>query len=316
MATNKIKKETKKILLTEYFVLLIKRKRETDNHSTADLYRATNNWLAKFKKGQIPMLRDITPEFVDDFFSYLQSKKHLKINTIISYVFNFRAMYNTAVRERIVHPRINPFAHLSLRKEETPKRAIPKKNLEDICKLDLKQEPKLALSADLCVFSFLACGIPFVDLANLTNQNIIGNDIVYNRKKTGTQIRISITEGMEYLINKYKGQNGDYLFPILLNGSETQHEEYKSILFEYNSNLKELGSKMSIPINLTSYVIRHTWATEALRKHIPIAIISQALGHTSEKTTRYYLAQLDQSELSNANQLVTGSVDSILMKIA
>lgn len=73
---------------------------------------------------------------------------------------------------------------------------------------------------------------------------------------------------------------------------------------------------LNMPIPLTSYVIRHSWATEALRQHIPIAVISQALGHSSERTTRYYLDQLDQSELDEANALITGSVENILLNRA
>lgn len=164
----------------------------------------------------------------------------------------------------------------------------------------------------MCIFSFLSCGMPFVDLAHLTQKNIIGAEIVYNRIKTGTLIRIRITEGMKHLLNKYKGRNATYLFPILTKGDKTTHEEYKLCLLNYNTNLKEIGEMLGILTPLTSYVIRHSWATEALRKYTPIAVISQALGHTSEKTTRFYLDQLDQSELDQANALITNAVDTIL----
>lgn len=73
---------------------------------------------------------------------------------------------------------------------------------------------------------------------------------------------------------------------------------------------------LTTSIQLTSYVIRHSWATEALKRHTPVAVISQALGHTSEKTTRYYLDQLDQSELDQANALITKSIDCLLKKSA
>nr|WP_046148794.1 tyrosine-type recombinase/integrase [Parabacteroides sp. HGS0025] len=64
------------------------------------------------------------------------------------------------------------------------------------------------------------------------------------------------------------------------------------------------------------HLARHTWATEALRQNIPVAVISQALGHTSEKTTRIYLAQLDQSVLNKANEAVTKEVGDSIMKRA
>lgn len=84
----------------------------------------------------------------------------------------------------------------------------------------------------------------------------------------------------------------------------------------YNTMLKEIGEQLAFPSKLTSYVARHTWATEALRQNIPVAVISQALGHTSEKTTRIYLAQLDQSVLNKANEAVTKEVGDSIMKRA
>lgn len=83
----------------------------------------------------------------------------------------------------------------------------------------------------------------------------------------------------------------------------------RAILRSYNNSLKKIGRALSRPIHLTSYVFRHTWATNALRKQVPLSIISQALGHTSEKTTRFYLASLEQSELNRANARVTEEVD-------
>lgn len=311
MGKNRMTEQASKKLLYNYFQQLIERKRMAGRHSTADLYRATTNWVKRFAKERLLVLNEIDTTFVDKFHTYLQSQK-LKANSIVSYMCNFRAMYNMAVRERIIHPRVHPFSNLTLHKEKTAKRAISGKEIEKICLLDLQNRADLSLTADMCIFSFLSCGMPFVDLSHLTQKNIIGDEIVYNRIKTGTLIRIRITEGMKHLLNKYKGRNATYLFPILTKGDKTTHEEYKLSLLNYNTNLKEIGEMLGILTPLTSYVIRHSWATEALRKYTPIAVISQALGHTSEKTTRFYLDQLDQSELDQANALITNAVDTIL----
>jgi len=52
---------------------------------------------------------------------------------------------------------------------------------------------------------------------------------------------------------------------------------------------------------LSSYVSRHTWATLALRKGIPVEVISESMGHENENTTRIYLASLGQSVVDKAN---------------
>ena len=57
---------------------------------------------------------------------------------------------------------------------------------------------------------------------------------------------------------------------------------------------------------LTCYVARHTWASIAKSKNIPISVISEAMGHDSESTTRIYLASLDTSVIDKANKLIIG----------
>ena len=62
------------------------------------------------------------------------------------------------------------------------------------------------------------------------------------------------------------------------------------------------------PVTLTTYVARHTWASIAKSKNISISIISEAMGHDSENTTRIYLASLDTSIVDKANKLILKSL--------
>ena len=71
-----------------------------------------------------------------------------------------------------------------------------------------------------------------------------------------------------------------------------------------NKKLKLIGEKIGLNIPLTTYVARHGWASIAKYQNIPIATISEALGHESEKTTRIYLASLDTSAVNNANSQI------------
>ena len=56
------------------------------------------------------------------------------------------------------------------------------------------------------------------------------------------------------------------------------------------------------------YIARHGWASIAKSKNIPISVISEAMGHELEKTTRIYLASLDTSDVDNANLLIINSL--------
>lgn len=58
----------------------------------------------------------------------------------------------------------------------------------------------------------------------------------------------------------------------------------------------------------TSYKARHAWASIAKSKNISISIISEAMGHDSENTTRIYLASLDTSMVDKANNLIIAAL--------
>ena len=75
-----------------------------------------------------------------------------------------------------------------------------------------------------------------------------------------------------------------------------------------NSKLKKLGKQIGLPIPLTSYVARHAWASIARSKNIPLATISEAMGHDSESTTRIYLASLDTSVVDKANSIILNTL--------
>ncbi|WP_455634816.1 tyrosine-type recombinase/integrase [Parabacteroides sp.] len=299
--------------LLAYATRLIEARRQEGRHNTADLYRTTRNRVRRFMNNKELDLRRITPDWVARFAASLRAEG-LRPNSVRTYLSNLRAIYHQACREGLI-PRqsLSPFEGQLPRKERGESRALDEKTLGKIAALRLEgpdREHELAL--DLARFSLLACGMPFVDLVRLTRDNIQGDELVYRRKKTGALIRVGITPAMRGLIGKYAVKGSRYLFPVLPTDRAVGHEEYKALLRSYNRTLTEIGASLSTPVRLTSYTMRHSWATNAYRKHIPLSIISQALGHTSEQTTRHYLAALDQSELNRANEQVTGEFERLL----
>jgi len=221
-------------------------------------------------------------------------------------------MYNRALPFGRGRQERSPFAGLRLKREETRKRAVPVEVIKEIAALDLKSEPKKQLAIDLALFSFMACGIPFVDIVHLTGENLVENGTVlqYHRQKTGAFIQMEVTSGMQMLIDRYKDEERRYLFPVL--PEDATHEQYKSCLATENRYLKEISVMLDLPETLTTYSFRHAWASEAYRLHVAIGVISQALGHTSEKTTRIYLQKFDVSEIAKANRQVSEAVGGCL----
>lgn len=60
-------------------------------------------------------------------------------------------------------------------------------------------------------------------------------------------------------------------------------------------------------LNIT-YTARHTWATTARNKNVPLSIISAGMGHSSEKTTLIYLTKIDNSIIDEVNKAIIDSI--------
>ena len=54
----------------------------------------------------------------------------------------------------------------------------------------------------------------------------------------------------------------------------------------------------------TYYKARHSWASIAKNKNIPLSVISESMGHNSENTTKIYLTSLSQDTIDNANKTI------------
>lgn len=76
----------------------------------------------------------------------------------------------------------------------------------------------------------------------------------------------------------------------------------KESIHKNNSQLSTLNFQLS------THVSRHSWATIARRERVPLVVISEGLGHTSEKTTAVYLASFDRKVLDRAAQKVSAAV--------
>ena len=67
---------------------------------------------------------------------------------------------------------------------------------------------------------------------------------------------------------------------------------------------KAIGKELGLSLPLTMYTSRHSWASIAKSKNVPLSVISEGMGHDSEATTRIYLASLDNMAVDKANSLI------------
>lgn len=286
-----------------YTARIIEDLKKSGNYGTAIAYRSAMNKINLFLNGQHTHFEDIDYKFISDFEIFLKSNG-AKTNTVNFYLRILKAIYNRALNEGVVSGEKHPFRGVVLRSAKSVKKAIDKDTIKQIAELDLSAEPYLEASRDIFLFSFYARGMPFVDCAFLERSNISDGNIIYYRHKTNQKLQIKIEKPLQQIIERYSKLK-DFVLPILSKENpKPLYDQYRGALRQHNKRLKIIGERIGMDRTLSSYVSRHSWATIAKYHGIPLSVISEGLGHSSERTTYNYLAELDPSVLNAANEVV------------
>lgn len=126
----------------------------------------------------------------------------------------------------------------------------------------------------------------------------------YRRRKTGQMMFIRWEDCMERIVSRYARPESPFLLPIITSAGSGARQQYLNMSHRINFELKTLGQAMSLTVPLTMYVARHTWANAARQSMIPLSVISEGMGHSSEKTARIYLSSLDADLIDIANRKI------------
>ena len=108
---------------------------------------------------------------------------------------------------------------------------------------------------------------------------------------------------MAEIVGKYHKEGSAFLLPIIT-GQGNERRQYINALHLVNKRLKALSEMLRLQRPLTMYVARHSWASAAKAKNVPLAVISEGMGHDSEATTQIYLASLETSVVDKANKKI------------
>ncbi len=284
---------------------LSQQKRELGKIRTATNYMVAYRSFAGFlrqRNGSTALpLNDVTPRLIVEYENYLLSVRGVQRNSSSAYLRIIRAAYYKLTADKRGQDS-NPFAPVYTGVDRTIKRSVGIPAIRRLNELTLNKWG-LRLSRDLFLFSFYARGIAFIDLAQLTQNNVQKGRLTYIRSKTRQLLSVKIENPMLTIIDRYARINAPYLFPIL-HSSHFNQQEYDKALRTYNNHLHHLGFLIGCPTTLSSYVARHSWATTAKRLNVATRVISESMGHTDETTTQIYLDSLDLDKLDTANRKI------------
>ena len=285
----------------DYMRELIEQLRLQGRYGTAKNYEKALHVFTKFMGSNEFPLAAISSRTIAEFNSYLLRRGLLR-NSISFYMRILKAVYNKAVRQRLIEQTF-PFSEVYTGVDVTRKRAIDEPLLSRLNSMELPSGTTLALARDIFIFSYCARGMAFVDVAYLLKADYVNGVINYTRRKTGQLLVVKVEPNMQRIIERNASPTSRYLFPILTSDDSAEaYQQYLAALNNYNYHLGRLSLLLHSGCKLTSYTARHSWATAARNHNVPLSVISAGMGHTSEQTTRIYLAALDNSVIDEANK--------------
>ncbi len=294
---------------------IIQELRNSGKWGTAHVYRSASSAFVRFTAGKDLPLREITPALLKEFEVYLRGRR-CSWNTVSTYMKALRSAYNKAVDEGYAAPAPRLFRHVYTGVASERKRALEAPDIGSL--LNEEQPATPALPPDLAhtlkmlQLMFLLRGIPFVDLVYLRKSDLRDNILRYRRRKTGRQLTVTLTPEALRLLDTVADCNAcsPYLLPYITapEGSEAAYREYQRALRHFNRQLAELRQALGGTVPVTTYTIRHTWATMAYYCEIHPGIISEAMGHSSIAVTETYLKPFRDDRIDDANRAIISYV--------
>ena len=233
-------------------------------------------------------------------------KQGISENTIGIRFRNLRMIYNLAITQGYAKKENYPFETFKVSRlhKETAKRAIHKEDILTIRRYyENAQNFYTRLAVDLFLFSYFMGGINFVDMAYLTDRNIQGERLVYTRRKTSKLINLPLGDDAKAILKRQLVLDRTFLFPVLSLEHKTEQQKLNrlhKVITKVNRELKQIGKELGLPIKLTTYVARHSFATILKREGVSTSIISETLGHSSERITQIYLDSFENKQIDEA----------------
>lgn len=288
----------------KYGELLSEELKVSHQYGTSRSYRGIISILRTFTKGKDLKFNELNYDFIKRFERYHLAKGN-SINSLSVYLRAIKAIYNKGIKAGLVEKEAYPFANYSIRQTPTEKRALNIDDIRKIIELEIPKDMVLYRYRNYFICSFLLYGMNFTDMCYLKLKNIIDGRIKFRRKKTSKLYDIKITEQLAQILSIYlKGKRKeDYIFPVIKRENpELQEREISWERQRYNKGLKTIGEMCGIEQRLTTYVSRHSFATQAMLNNVPLQAISAMLGHSKLNTTQIYLKSLPTNLLDDYNQ--------------
>lgn len=301
---------------TKFMLTVIDELRLEERFGTVHVYTFAFRALTHFAGGGEILFDALSRQMLKRFENHLRDRQ-CSWNTVSTYVRALRAVYNRAVDSGIIPGEYRLFSALYTSSESERKRALSAEQMR-VLMLAGTNTPNLPedvrQSGMLLSLMLYLHGMPFADLIHLHRDDLYTDSsgrttLKCHRQKTGTVLKVTVTDEALELIRHFRSTNPDSPYLLnLLDGrykGEAAYREYCHHLRNLNHNLSKLSVSCRLEgVRVSSYTARHTWATLAKFCQVPEEVISEGLGHSSLEVTRTYLKSFEDGESDEAGRLI------------
>jgi integrase/recombinase XerD len=244
--------------------------------------------------------------------------RNTSVTTIAIKLRAFRAIFNEAIADGVIHRDHYPFGRRKyiIQEAETVKKALPINVIKKIYEFNSDQyEDNVAKSYWL--FVYFGNGMNPKDMALLKFKNIEGDYIRFRRAKTknttGSSSKKTISaflnEDMLSIIDKYGNKDkhpNNYIFPVITADMNllTQHNQIRKLVKFILDGMVRFCQKAEITLKVNNMKARHSFATVMKRQGATTEYIQEALGHADKKTTEIYLDSFEDEVKKDFSKLL------------
>lgn len=272
---NQYTVESKKTLADNFLMYATKHALDVESEGTRCGFISVIQALKKY--GKIKYFSDLSIEKLVEFDRFLDTLK-LADSSIVLYHSKLKSIIIKAIAEG--YKITNPYNLFRVRK--CAKRKLKYLEEQDLQKIiDFKPKNKvLERVRDLFVFQ-AHTGLAYSDAIKVSKEDI------------------KLIEGKKYIVDKRVKTNQEYsirLYPESERILEKYKYNLKTMPYEYyNLRLKKMAKIVGVREDLSSHMARHTFATIALNRGVPLAIVAKMLGHSSTQCTEIYAQYLQST---------------------
>ncbi|MBC7720996.1 MAG: site-specific integrase [Pedobacter sp.] len=273
---------------------------QEDRIGYADNVKGSLHSFRNYKKSL--RFSDVDESFLKGYKAWMISKG-CSPTTYQMYLRNLRTVYNQAVKDGLFIDVAMPFKNFKIGTSAKSKSVLYPSDIKALFEYEAVGI-RASRAKDFFIFCYLSNGMNFQDAAHLKFSNIKGDMLCFVRRKTRTtnsvvdkQINVYLHPEAIEIIKRWGNVSkkpNDYIFPILNNavGALKQSETFKRYRRVSNKMLRQIGEDLGFSVKLCLNLARHSFGTRLKLDGVSVSFISDAMGHSSSKTTEHYLKSI------------------------